>query len=369
MAETGSPLLHRFVGPHGVLWAVVLAGFALWWSAAEAWTTVRDASPSLVDPAFVLQDQVPRRRWVQVRGISLSLEPALFGQQGGPDTPTRVLVDPRDSSATFWRELARLVEGFSPGDVDRGVDGPAGERRQRIQDELQDRLARIQSAVAGGAAERRGVIPQAGLLVDDPWRPTGGADATADGSGAPIAGGTTGAAAGASNPGGEGQPSTDGDAGVGPDDGGQPDGGDPEDDGLSELERQMLAYRQSLRRFVQAARQGISTDVEVTGRLARIEESATPERARALGIATGELMLRADARPRRFSLYVAAGAIGVLSLLAAAALLPGGPAAAGTAPKTTTDAAPAPAPAPAAEAEGDGGGGVGAPSEETARGS
>lgn len=106
--------IYRFGGPQVTFWLWILSLLGVWLFFKDAAITILNRKPQVRSVADASSGQMYWQSWVSVEGTEIKDARKLLGRKGESGIPLRILLDPSDPAAIYWRELAKLAADLGP---------------------------------------------------------------------------------------------------------------------------------------------------------------------------------------------------------------------------------------------------------------
>lgn len=106
--------IYRFGGPQVTFWLWILSLLGVWLFFKDAAITILNRRPQVRSVADASSGQMYWQSWVMVEGTEIKDVRKLLGRKGESSIPLRILLDPSDPAAIYWRSLAKLAADLGP---------------------------------------------------------------------------------------------------------------------------------------------------------------------------------------------------------------------------------------------------------------
>lgn len=117
--------IYRFGGPQVTFWLWILTLLGVWLFFQDARITLLNREPQIRSVADASSGQFYYQSWVSVEGTEIKDVRKLLGRKGESSIPLRILLDPSDPAAIYWKQLAKLAVELGPkpdSDSERGME-------------------------------------------------------------------------------------------------------------------------------------------------------------------------------------------------------------------------------------------------------
>ncbi|MDF1662324.1 MAG: hypothetical protein P1V97_11160 [Planctomycetota bacterium] len=117
--------IYRFGGPQVTFWLWILSLLGVWLFFQDAAMTILNRKPQVRSVADASSGQMYWQSWVMVEGTEIKNVRKLLGRKGESSIPLRILLDPSDPAAIYWRGLAKLAADLGPkpdSDSEKGME-------------------------------------------------------------------------------------------------------------------------------------------------------------------------------------------------------------------------------------------------------